>query len=118
MLPWVTLYYFLPARVSSAPSVFSVLKLLGIVLDHSGEESVGSIFRRKSLEKSIRADETFDRDVLSQNALERASRRDDAEFVQSVTERFVDGEFIFFRLEGRRGIHQSSARRESREGIP
>ena len=97
---------------------FCVLKLFGIVLDRSGEESVGSIFRRKSPEKSIRVDEAFERDVLSQDALERASRRDDAEFARSAAERFVDDKFIFFRLEGTRGIHQSSAWRESREGIP
>jgi len=94
-----------------------VLKIFGLALDHSSEEPVGSMRSRERPEKSIRTNETFRRDIFSQDKLERRPGAYNAEFVERATERFVDDEFIFFRLQRTCGIYEPPTRREGCESV-
>ena len=59
----------------------------------------------------------FRRDIFPQDFLERQLGRHTAKFVHRVMEHFVDDEFIFFRFEGTRGIHQPSRRERGLEAF-
>ena len=86
----------------------SVLKILACGFDCRREESVGTVLRGARPEKSIRVNEALDRDAVSQNPQERASRTDYTKFAMRASKRFVYDKFVFFRLQRARRIDQPS----------
>ena len=98
-------------------SVTSVLKILACGFDRRREESVGPERRRAGPEKSVRVDKTLDRDAVSQNPVEGASRADNAKFTMRASKNLVYDKFVFFRLERARRINQPSMRREICQSI-